>query len=71
MSKIPTHLKDLVKRGSFGEFRSLELARQCVAHCAKPHWIVMGDCDEDGGVFWVVLPADAARLERAGYEMTW
>jgi len=69
MSKIPTHLKALVKRGSFAEFRSLALARQCVAHCAKPHRIVMGDCDGDGGVYWVVVPADAARLERAGYEI--
>jgi len=31
--------------------------------------IVLGDHDGERGEFWVVTPADASRLERAGYEM--
>jgi len=70
-SGIPSHLVDLVKRHSFAEFRSLDLARSYAARCTKSHWLIQGDIDDDGenGRFWVVLPADAARLEAAGYEM--
>jgi len=71
MSTIPNHLKALVKRGSFAEFTSLANARAYAARCIKLHLVVQGDIDEDGenGRFWVVLPADAERLARAGYEI--
>jgi hypothetical protein len=66
-----SHLKHLIKRHSFAEFRSLDLARFYAERCTKAHWVVQGDLDDDGenGRFWVVLPADAARLEAAGYEI--
>ena len=71
MERIPSHLKHLVTRHSFAEFRDLDLARSYAARCTKPHWVVQGDIDDDGehGRYWVVLPADAARLEAAGYEL--
>ena len=71
MSMIPKHLKDLVKRGGFAEFTSLANARAYAARCIKLHLVVQGDIDENGenGVWWVVLPADAERLEHAGYEI--
>jgi hypothetical protein len=71
MERIPSHVKHLVTRHSFAEFRSLELARSYAERCTKPHWVVQGDIDGDGenGRYWVVLPADAARLEAAGYEL--
>jgi len=71
MSTIPNHLKALVKRGSFAEFTSLANARAYAARCIKMHMVVQGDIDENGenGRFWVVLPADAERLARAGYEI--
>ena len=71
MDRIPTHLQHLIKRHSFAEFRSLDLARSYAARCTKSHWVVQGDIDDDGenGRFWVVLPADGARLEAAGYEL--
>ena len=44
-------------------FRSLELAIRFAAR-AKALWVMHGDdC-----AAWVVCPADAARLEKAGYE---
>ena len=71
MERIPSHLKHLVTRHSFAEFRSLELARSYAARATKLHMVVQGDIDDDGehGRYWVVLPADAARLEAAGYEL--
>ena len=67
MSTIPKHLKALIKRGSFNKFASIDNARSYAARCIKLHMVVQGDIDEDGenGRFWVVLPADAQRLERA------
>ena len=72
-STIPTHLQDLIKRGSFAEFASLDNARSYAARCIKSHRIVLGDIDDDGedGKYWVVLPADAERLQRAGYEFAY
>ena len=71
MERIPNQLKHLIRRGSFAEFRDLKLARAYAARCTKPHWVVQGDIDDAGeqGRYWVVLPADAARLEAAGYEL--
>jgi hypothetical protein len=46
------------------QFRSLRLARSFADNSQARMRVVMGDA----GVFWVVAPADAARLERAGYE---
>ena len=52
-------------------FGSLERARSFAARCNRPMWIVMGDVDPDSdqATAWVVCPADAAKLERAGYEL--
>ena len=41
-----------------------ELAFNSLKHCVKPHRVMLG-CDNK---YWVVCPADAARLERLGYE---
>ena len=45
-------------------FRSLALARAAREHAVKPVRILLGDHPE----YWVVTPADAERLVRAGYE---
>ena len=50
-------------------FSSLERAQSYAAQCAKPMWVVLGDRDGDEATAWVVCPADAAKLERAGYEL--
>jgi hypothetical protein len=49
-------------------YRNLGLAIESTQHAVKPVRVMLGDADERGGWFWVVTPADAARLERAGYE---
>ncbi len=48
-------------------FHSQEHAESCAARSGL--WIVLGHCDGDVGEYLVVTPADAARLERAGYEI--
>lgn len=50
-------------------FHSLERAQSYASRCAKSMWVALGDHDGDEGVAWVVCPADAAKLERAGYEI--
>jgi hypothetical protein len=65
---LNAQIKNLVK-GHIAVFRNLELANFHADHCVKPHWIVLGDNDGESGEYWVVTPADAQRLERAGYEM--
>lgn len=54
-------------------FRSIERAHSFASRCGTAMWVVLGDIEIDGeveqGVAWVVCPADAARLERAGYEI--
>jgi hypothetical protein len=45
-------------------YYDLALAIIAMNHCVKAHFIMLGD----DGRFWVVTPADASRLERAGYE---
>lgn len=47
------------------KFRELGLALSFQERCLRPMRLVLGD-DE---MFWVVTPADAARLERGGYEL--
>ena len=71
MSTIPNHLIDPVRRGSFAEFANLANARAYAGRCVKLHLVVQGDIDADGenGRFWVVLAADAQRLEARGYEI--
>jgi hypothetical protein len=46
-------------------FSSLERARSFASHAVKPMWVVLADYP----TAVVVCPADAARLERAGYEI--
>ena len=46
-------------------FTSIERAQSFASHCTKPMWIVLGD----DTTAWVVCPSDAAKLERAGYEL--
>lgn len=59
-----------ITRGHISIFHDYELAALYASHCVKTHWIVLGDHDgEEEGEYWVVTPADAQRLERAGYEM--
>ncbi len=53
-------------RGSAYAYQSLANARSvCYEHSVKPSRIVMGDFP----YYWVVSPADAERLVRAGYEL--
>ena len=46
------------------KYQSLGLAIQSLSHMVKPGRIMLGD----DGRFWVVTPAAAMVLERAGYE---
>jgi hypothetical protein len=52
-------------------FHSPQLAVSYASRCDDPMRVVLGDWDEerDEGVVWVVCPSDAAKLERAGYEI--
>lgn len=46
-------------------YRALRLALNAAyVHATKPMCVVLGD----DGRYWVVCPADASRLERAGLE---
>ena len=45
-------------------YSSLSNARSAVSHALKPQRIMLGD----DGTFWVVCTADAAKLEKVGYE---
>lgn len=60
-----TRVSLIIKRAA--RFSSLGSARRWAEMCRM--WVVMGDHDGDVGVYWVVKPADAARLERVGYEI--
>jgi len=46
-------------------FNSPERAKGFAGRCDCAMWVVLGDCP----TAWVVCPADAAKLERAGYEI--
>lgn len=54
-----------MKHETIYKFHHLGTARAFVDRAIKLWQIVLGD-DE---MFWVVTPAHAARLERAGYEV--
>ncbi len=45
-------------------FSSLELAKSFADNATQPQRVILGDHPE----IWVVTPADAERLVRAGYE---
>jgi len=47
------------------EFTNLNNAQTMTFHASKPQRIILGDAP----YYWVVTPADAERLIRAGYEM--
>lgn len=51
-----------------GRYRELANATSALTHAVKPMRIMLGDNDGENYEFWVVTPADASRLERAGYE---
>jgi hypothetical protein len=56
--------KGIVK-GQILSFHSLGTARSvCYEHSVRPMRIILGDYPW----FWVVTPADAERLVKAGYE---
>lgn len=61
-------LKTLIKSTIF-RFNTLTSAKAFQARANDIMMIVLGDHDDEQGGFWVVTPADAARLEHAGYEM--
>lgn len=61
-------LKTLLKSTMF-RFTTLASAKTFQARANDIMMIVLGDHDGERGEFWVVTPADAARLTRAGYEM--
>lgn len=43
------------------------IARRIAAN-RRAGCVMLGPCDDEGGVYWVVCLADAERLARAGYE---
>jgi len=67
MMTTPT-LKTLIK-STLLRFNTLGNATSFINRATYPMRIVLGDHDGERGEFWVVTPADASRLERAGYEM--
>ena len=58
----------LIKSTVF-RFNTLASAEGFANRATYPMRVVLGDHDEERGEFWVVTPADATRLTRAGYEM--
>jgi hypothetical protein len=66
---IHPDIQSIVK-GHITVFRSFKNAASYASHCIKTHWIVLGYNDgESDGEYWVVTPADASRLNRAGFEI--
>jgi hypothetical protein len=53
------------RRIYFSQFTSLNAAELMTYRAARPMRIIMGDAP----FYWVVTPADAQRLVKAGYEM--
>ena len=58
-----TTLYNAIKQRA-ARFNDRGLAFAHAASANKTLWVMLGD----DGKFWVVCPADAARLERMGYE---
>ena len=54
----------MITKNKPAEFNSRKLAFSSLDHYVKPARVMLGD----NGKYWVVSPADAARLEKAGYE---
>lgn len=48
----------------YSEFSSLGAAKRWASGCNKMHLVILGDNEK----YWVVTPADAERLVKAGYE---
>jgi len=46
------------------QFSTLAAAKRWADRCEKPHQVILGD----NGKYWVVCPADAAKLQKAGLE---
>ena len=67
MLNTPT-LMPIIK-GTLYRFNTLASATGFANRATDPMRIVLGDHDGERGEFWVVTPADASRLERAGYEL--
>ena len=65
MSATKTIQKTLGLRYEPIAFSTLERAQGWVGRATKPMWVVLGD----DVTAWAVCPSDAARLERAGYEI--
>ena len=66
MDSITELKRQRLIRGHVSFYQSLSNARSaCYEHSVKPSRIVMGDCPW----YWVVSPADAERLTKAGYEL--
>lgn len=61
-------LKTLIQSTMF-RFTTLANAKAFQARANDIMMIVLGDHDGERSEFWVVMPADATRLTRAGYEM--
>ncbi|MFA7281325.1 MAG: hypothetical protein WC100_14675 [Sterolibacterium sp.] len=61
-------LKSLIK-STMLRFNTLANATSFINRATYPMRIVLGDHDGKRGEYWVVTPADASRLERAGYQM--
>ncbi len=49
-------------------FTQPDLAWAFADGARKPQRVLLGDATDVRASWWVVTPADAARLERAGYE---
>lgn len=50
------------------KYHNENLARQACERSIK-NWLVLGDINDPMGKFWIVRPVDAAKLQRAGYEL--
>ena len=57
-------MKTLKLRYSPEKYSTRELAFSSLKHCVKPMRVILGDDMK----FWVVCPADAEKLHKAGYE---
>lgn len=60
--------KTLIKSTMF-RFSTLASASSFANRASYPLRVILGDADDERGAYWVATPADAARLEHAGYEI--